>query len=507
MKERWFNYRPLIFVFLFLLLGSLFAFYIDVETVACLIVSLIVVVALIVIVILKRKIKYILIPLVSFIIGICLYSVAVYPFSYDKYADDVPEYVQARVFYKKKPTDNYLSVYADSCIIDGEEVNHNLIIYIYDNDNLYEGIDIGSVISFKVYNFYKNELVYDEIPNTTTYAKDLQYSASCLIQNLTIIKQDKTFAESIKATIYDRLDNGLTNENVELAYSALFGDKAMLGDIQYEAFRLSGVAHLLAVSGLHVGIIVSILVSLCRLCKIKGWKQLAIISVVLLFYMYICDYSVSVVRASIMSLVMLMAKLLFRRYDTMSAIGLSGITCFIINPLSVFDISFLMSFSCVIGIAMLYKPIKYALSHSRAPKWLVDSISISSATMLALTFIMAYFFKNLNLVSILANVIIIPIFTVCFSVFFVLSFLSLILPFVTYLLHLINPILDAITLIANLLGNLSFANFGTMSISCPSLLCFFLFLAVIGRYCVARREKRIFITLPLVALLIIGLVI
>lgn len=202
---------------------------------------------------------------------------------------------------------------------------------------------------------------------------------------------------------------------------------------------------------------------------------------------------------------MLSAKLFFRRYDIMSAISLAGIICFLANPLCVFDISFLMSFSCVMGIAMLYRPIKHVLTHTKAPNWLVDSISISTATMVALTFIMAYFFKNMNIISILANVIIIPIFSACFSIFFVISFLSFI-PYITHILYLINPILDFITLLAGILGNLPIANFGTISISYPAIMCYFLFLILIGRMCVAKRENKIFITLPMVALLIVGLV-
>lgn len=115
------------------------------------------------------------------------------------------------------------------------------------------------------------------------------------MENLVVLDQDKTFAEMIKTEIYNNLGDGLSNENVELAYSTLFSDKAMLGETHYNSFRLSGVAHLLAVSGLHVGIIVSILSF--SLKKVKGWKKVLIIGLVLLFYMHICNYSVSVVRA------------------------------------------------------------------------------------------------------------------------------------------------------------------------------------------------------------------
>ncbi len=506
MKERWFNYRPLWMIFLFLLLGSLFVFYIIKKTIVTIVITIIVIIILIAYAIIKRKIKYLLIPLISCIIGGGIFLLAVNPFKDNEFIEK-PSTIQARVFYTKRANDDYLSVYADDCIINHEKQDFNLIIYIYDDEKLYESIEIGSVINFNVYNFYHNDIMSGDIPNSTLFAKDLRYTASCLMEDVTIIDYDTTFAEKIKNKIYNNLSYGLTNENLELAYSSLFGDTAMLTETHKVSFKLSGVAHLLAVSGLNVTLIITILLFVLRKLKAPNILQLILIIIVLLFYSYLCNFSVSVIRACIMSIMMLVAQMCYRRYDSLCAVSLSGILCFIINPLFVYDISSLMSFSCVLGIIMLYRPIKRALSHTKSPKWLVESISVSSATMVALTFIMAYFFKNFNLISIFSNIIIIPLFTLCFVVFYLLSFVSLIVPYVTYLLKIINPIMDLITLISNILGNLSFANLTTISVDYPSILCYFIFLLLIGRMCVADRKNRIFVTLPIVALLFIGLVV
>lgn len=507
MKERWFNYRPLLIVFLFLLLGSLFAFYITSEPLVCSIATIILFVVLTIIAILTKKIHYLLVPIISLLVGVAAYYVAVSPFKNNQFENKSPDIVQARVFYRDKANDSYMRVYADSCTIDGTDQNYNIIVYIYDNDDLYQDIEIGSVISFQVINCYLNDLFDQDTPNSTLYTKDLRYTISCSMDSVRVLEIDKTFAEKIKDRVYNNLNNGLSNENVELAYSSLFGDKAMLGERQQDAIKLSGVAHLLAVSGLHVGIIVKLLTLATKKIANRKWLRLFIIASFLLFYAYICGFSASVVRASIMSAILLMAPIFFRRYDTMSAISLAGIICFLINPLSVYDVSFLMSYSCVMGITILYKPIREGMLKIKSPKWLADSVSISTATMIALVVIMAYFFNNFNFISIVANLVIIPIFTACFTIFFVLSFVSLLFPFVTYLLYIINPILDFIVQIAGLIGYLPISNIATMDINYISIVLYFLFLLFAGRFCVAKRESKFLITVPMIALLVVGMMI
>ena len=71
------------------------------------------------------------------------------------------------------------------------------------------------------------------------------------------------------------------------------------------AFRSSGVAHLLAVSGLHVGIIVAIFRKLLKKMKKHLWLKLIIICPLLLVYMYICNFAYSIIRASIMAIILL----------------------------------------------------------------------------------------------------------------------------------------------------------------------------------------------------------
>lgn len=499
MKERWFNYRPICLVFAFLLLGSVFSFYISNNMVVCISLFLVSSFALATLSICKKKPQYILVPLISFIIGVSCYYLVV--FNFNKTIDYTPKTIESRIYAISNEENGVIKVEADSCRFNGNKINDNIIIYIYDNSGLFENIEVGSVIKFKPYKFYKTDLFYYETPNSNLFSSDLKYTTSAIYKDVEYLKTDKNFSEKIKERVKNNLSLGLTNENTEIAFSALFGDKDMLAEKQYSAYKLSGVAHLLAVSGLHVGIIVAILNKVFKWLKIKKWYKFATLALILLLYTHICGYSISIVRASIMSLLLLLAGILQREYDPFTSISIAGIVIYLTNPLCIFDVGFLLSFSCVIGITMLYKPIKRALSKTKMPIKIVDAMSISIATSVSIIFIMAYYFKTLNIISIIANVILIPIFAVAFTAVFVVSIISILFPFASYILYPVNYIFGFINILAIMFGNLAISNFNTIEFNFIAIIIYFVLLLFLGRFCTAKYQYKIVSTLPMVAML------
>ena len=502
-KERWFNNRPICLIFLFLMLGSVFAFYLSSTPEIALIVFSIVFFALFLLFLKINKIKTFVLIFLAFVIGAGAYNLTTYNF----YKNEIvtPSQITARISTVGKANDSYLYIEADSVKLDGKEINSNIVIYLYDTDSLYSGIEIGRKITFSPNSFYQNDLYKYETPQASLITSNLKYTSSANMGKVALGDVDKTFAETIKQKIKENLKNGLSNENVEIAYSSLFGEKELLSDSQYSAYKLSGVAHLLAVSGLHVGIIVGILNFFLKRIKYRKWIKLVAIAPFLLFYMYICNFAFSIIRATIMSIMLLISDSIGTEYDSLCSISIAGIVIYCINPLCVFDISFLMSFMCVLGIAMFNKPINKMLSYIKCPKALSSSISLSLSSTISLLFIMAFYFQNLNVISILANIILIPIFTIAFVVIFIISIIALILPFISqlivYLLYPLNYIFDFVNIIATALGNLSISNFNTLSFNYIAILIYFMLLLIMGRYCTSKYKYKVAATLPIVTLL------
>ena len=510
-KERWFNYRPICLVFAFLLLGSVFAFFVAYENTISTIISIIAAVLvmgfILIIAIKKKKLKYFFIPLLSLLIGVLVFNLTIYNFNKGIKSNYLPSVIEARISSVGKENDSYLYLQADSVVLDGDKIKENIIIYCYDTSSLYEKIEVGAIVKFNPSSFYHEDIFKHEIPYAKLITNNIKYVTSVNISKLSIIGIDKTFAETIKEKVKENLSLGLTNENTEIAYSSLFGEKTLLSEDQYSAYQLSGIAHLLAVSGLHVGIIVGLFRKAFKRMKKRPWIKLVVICPLLLMYVYICNFAYSVIRAGIMATILLLSDVLGTEYDSYCSISLAGIVIYFINPLCVFDVSFLMSFGCVIGIAMLYKPIYKMLTVKiYFNKTIASSVAMSLSATISLLFIMAFFFQNLNFISIIANIIIIPIFTVAFTCNFIVSIISLLLPVVAHLLHPINYILDFTNILATMFGNLSISNFNTLSFNYIGIIIYFVFILLIGRLCTAKYQYKLAVTLPIVALLVCCLI-
>ena len=453
------------------MLGSVFSFYILNNLVVTIIISSLTLVFILILAVVKKKVKYFLVPILSFAVGVSMFFICSSVFNKDNIAK--PDVVSGRICTVDQPSDGCIKIVIDECKFDSKKVNSNLTVYVYDSKNLFTDMEIGNIIEFEPSSIYKTNLFDYEMPNSYCYADNLRYGANVNLNKITVVGRDVKFVERIRQYIKDNLSLGLTNENIEIAYSALFGDKEFLSSSQYDNYKLAGVAHLLAVSGLHVGIIVGVLNFLCdKVFKIKHKYKLILTSIFLLAYVILCDFSVSVIRASIMSICIMLAFTFKREPDPLSSLSLAGIIIFLINPFIVFDVSFLMSFSCIMGIIMLNKPIASVIDKTNNNA-ILKAFSISLATSVSLMVIMAYFFNNLNVISLLANIILIPIFGFVFTIIFIVSMLSLIIPQITILLTVTNPILDFINLTSNVLGNLPISNFQTIGISFFSIIIYF----------------------------------
>ena len=197
------------------------------------------------------------------------------------------------------------------------------------------------------------------------------------------------------------------------ARALLLGDDY---DLDYEtdtALKVSGIRHIVAVSGLHVAILYALLraISLNR-----RWLTALIGLPVLYLFAAVAQFTPSVTRACIMVGLMLLAQLIDRDYDSATALAFAGICMLVCNPLVITSVSFQMSFACVAGI-LLFQPsfaqwmgTKRMFSGNqgvkgRLSRWLVGSISVSVSALVLTVPLSAYYFGTVSLVSVLTNLL------------------------------------------------------------------------------------------------------
>ena len=336
--------------------------------------------------------------------------------------------------------------------------------------------------------------------NLSKLVNSINFSATCGLSDLELISSGLGFKDVIKHNVKDNLYSFLNSDNASIAYSVLFGEKENMSSGVYNAFSYAGIAHILAVSGLHIGFLVSMLVIGCKLIKCNKHLSNIIIFLILLFYAYLCNFTPSVLRALIMSMVLLISKTYGKEYDAISSLSLAAIIVLLINPMQIFSVGFQLSFVCVLGIITLNGPILKLLTKKTDNK-LLNAIAMSLSVNLGVLCITAQHFKQINLVSVFSNLIVLPIFSVCFCVLFLTTLLGLIVPFVNYVLFVPNVILHFIKLFANFIAEINFLNFelykfNVWLILISLILCYFVGFALVN------KKVKSYVTLALTLIIV-----
>ena len=222
--------------------------------------------------------------------------------------------------------------------------------------------------------------------------------------------------------------------------AAPFGKALMLGDgrdLDYgtdTAFKISGIRHIIAVSGLHI----SILYGLICVVTLRRRYLTALVGMPLLFvFAAVAGFTPSVVRSCIMVWLMMLAMIFDREYDPSTALGFSVQVMLLVNPLAVTSVSLQLSVGCVAGIVLFNKPINdWLKGRMRVKKGLgarlwnffCGSTSVTLSSMCLVTPLSAFYFGAVSLLGILTNLLTLWVVNLIFNGLIVVSILYLLSP-------------------------------------------------------------------------------
>lgn len=262
---------------------------------------------------------------------------------------------------------------------------------------------------------------------------------------------------------FDSMRNGMKSileENAgsygSLAYAVLTGDKGGLEEGITDYYGTSGIGHILAVSGLHVGFITAALAWILGKLRLNRYAKLGIVSSTLLFYCFLASFSPSVVRASVMCVIGLTADAFGKRRDSLSGLCAAVTAILAIKPLYVYDVGFVLSVSAVAGILMFAETIKRLLKF--LPGFLSGAMSVSVAAQIGITPTMLVVFGKFTPYSIFANLLVIPVMSVTFVVIVLAVCVVAIIPRFGILLTISCSGLVLVDLIARLVSFIPFAS-------------------------------------------------
>ena len=163
-------------------------------------------------------------------------------------------------------------------------------------------------------------------------------------------------ATTMRETFAEWLAERTDRETASLLVAMVLGDRSLLADETEADFRRSGLSHLMAVSGLHVTLLFAWISKASR--APKGRAAVIRSLLLLAFYGWICSFSPSVVRGILMIVIRKVADLLHRRYDMLTAIGLSAVLSAALNPFSVVQTGFVLSYGAVLALALVLPAIE-----------------------------------------------------------------------------------------------------------------------------------------------------
>lgn len=368
-----------------------------------------------------RALVTVLLPLILYIGGGLNGYFALVNYDYSEVEADKFYSISGTVT-EKGPTASGEYIIIDLVTVDGNRIDGKT--YVYLSPTYGEFCDIGYTVNFwgeleKLTAFPYGKLNY--------YAEDnIKYRAAVYAGMQT--SYGTTFFGGIELAVRDTLYENLSDDTAAVCFAMLTGNTRQIQENTIESFRNGGVAHIFAVSGLHIGIIFAIISFLCKKLRMNKYVTAALSLGLVFFYCGICGFTLSSLRAAIMCAVGAVATLTYQKYDGLNALAVAVIIILSFTPLSLFSVGFKLSVCAVGGIFILLKSIMKALSKLKIPKRAGSAVGVSLGAQAGTMPVMLAEFGYISGAGMLLNILFVPLLSAIFAVLLGATFLSLIIP-------------------------------------------------------------------------------
>ncbi len=239
----------------------------------------------------------------------------------------------------------------------------------------------------------------------------------------------KRLYNCLKKTFY----GNLSLKNACIAEAVILGNRNNISGYITENFKRCGVYHLFAISGLHVSFFISLIYLWFRRVN-SSYALFWALVIFLIIYNFLVGERASMLRASIMTVLMFLARNWNREYSCKILLCLSYIIMMLFNPHFLYNLGFWMSYGSMAALILVYPavmeiPYRFFPFSKRSRGWFFIRIALMTFSIqAALLPVLAYYFGEISLISPVANILIIPVFYVLLFILMTSSFISLIWP-------------------------------------------------------------------------------
>ncbi|MDQ3194749.1 MAG: DNA internalization-related competence protein ComEC/Rec2, partial [Bacteroidota bacterium] len=307
------------------------------------------------------------------------------------------------------------------------------------------------------------------------------------------------------------IDRNIKGDEAAFLKGLVTGERGEISPEMKEDFINAGVMHLIAVSGLNVAYIIIFLTLLLSILRIRLVIRTAIIINFLIFYCIFTGSSASIVRASIMGILLLLAFLIERRINFFNVIGISVMIILIYDAKQLYDAGFILSYSATISMAVFLSRFEklfiakirdWNAKGKKFALWTSVLFFTSLAAQIGTIPITAIYFGKLSIISVIANIVAVPLANLSLAIGF---FQILTAAFSEYLSSVIaesnNLLLSFQLLFIKICADLDYSFFHVKEFSATDVLCFYLILILILSI---KSKMKIFFKLLLCILTVCG---
>ncbi len=300
------------------------------------------------------------------------------------------------------------------------------------------------------------------------------------------------YSISIRDKIKERINLNLPRESSSIMNALLIGDKSDIDDDVSDSFRKSNLSHILAISGLHISYIILGLNFI--LSKLKFSKKIISIFIIvfLIIYMIITSFSPSVVRASIMGIILMGSNIFYRKQDFWTSISISFLITTFINPFLILNTGLQLSYIATISIVIFFKALNKRNKKSKNIKTSIKNkikeiIILSVSAQILLLPIIVNLFHTASIYFIISNILITPI----FSVVIIIGFIYILISFISVnicsiLVIFLNYIMKLFIHIPKAISNLPFSKIYLNNFNPINFVLYYLFVFTMFYF---KKEK------------------
>ncbi|WP_394011666.1 DNA internalization-related competence protein ComEC/Rec2 [Anaerococcus cruorum] len=296
--------------------------------------------------------------------------------------------------------------------------------------------------------------------------------------------------------IHSIFENNLNKNSANFVISVVLGENL----IQNEDIKDLGLAHMLAVSGLHIDLLIGFI--LYVFSKINLNYRYGYISALTLAFLYgsLIGFPYSIVRVLIINLIGFLAFLYQYPEDKIKSLLIAALVILLYNPFAVLNAGFVLSFVATSGVSLIYPKLrKY---HNK--DLLADNIGFTTAIQVTLLPFTAYYYGKINFISILANFLIVPVFTLAMYIIFAIIIFYPILSFImTPFFVIINYLLESMLNLTLILNSFKFLNIEFIHQSI--LISIYLYFLILVSVYIKKSNKKLIKNFYIVNIVVIML--